>query len=252
MYEQFYGLTELPFELTANPKYLFLTKGQREALSNLQYGLLSARSLTLLIGDAGTGKTTLIRAALESERCRGVRCIYLNNPVLRADEFMRLLALKFDLGAEVGRVQAAAPRATGAAAARTARRRRNYRARHRRGAKPQCRAARGSPPPREHRDSVRQAAAARSRRPTRVGSQARRSEPAPAETTRHAAMRARAVRIVGHCRLHCQPHPHGRRRTGARVQPGCRHAHPSIFARNPANDQRHLRQRPDHGHGAWQ
>ena len=102
MYEHFYGLTELPFELTADPKYLFLTKGQREALSNLQYGLLSARSLTLLIGEAGTGKTTLIRAALESERCRGVRCIYLNNPVLRADEFMRLLALKFDLGADSG------------------------------------------------------------------------------------------------------------------------------------------------------
>ena len=102
MYERFYGLSELPFELTANPKYLFLTKAQREALSNLQYGLLSARSLTLLIGEAGTGKTTLIRAALESERCRHVRCIYLNNPVLRADDFMRLLALKFDLGAESG------------------------------------------------------------------------------------------------------------------------------------------------------
>ena len=75
---------------------------QREALSNLQYGLSSARSLTLLIGEAGTGKTTLIRAALESERCRHVRCIYLNNPVLRTDDFIRLLALKFDLGPESG------------------------------------------------------------------------------------------------------------------------------------------------------
>lgn len=102
MYECFYGLSELPFELTADPKYLFLTKVQREALSNLQYGLLSARSLTLLIGEAGTGKTTLIRAALESERCRHVRCIYLNNPVFRTDDFIRLLALKFDLGAESG------------------------------------------------------------------------------------------------------------------------------------------------------
>ena len=40
MYERFYGLSERPFELTADPKYLFLTKRQREALSNLQYGLL--------------------------------------------------------------------------------------------------------------------------------------------------------------------------------------------------------------------
>jgi general secretion pathway protein A len=102
MYERFYGLSELPFELTANPRYLFLTQKQREALSNLQYGLLSARSLTLLIGEAGTGKTTLIRAALESQRCRRVRCIYLNNPVLRTDDFIRLLAIKFELGSEVG------------------------------------------------------------------------------------------------------------------------------------------------------
>ena len=102
MYERFYGLSELPFELTADPKYLFLTQGQREALSNLQYGLSSARSLTLLIGEAGTGKTTLIRAALESERCRQVRFICLNNPVLRTDDFIRLLALKFDLGPEAG------------------------------------------------------------------------------------------------------------------------------------------------------
>src|SRR5688572_20423886 len=98
MYQQFYGFSEAPFELTADTKYLFLTKRQREALSNLQYGLLSSRSLTLLIGEAGTGKTTLLRAALDSERCRHVRCILMNNPVLRPDDFIRLLALKFDLG----------------------------------------------------------------------------------------------------------------------------------------------------------
>lgn len=102
MYEGFYGLSELPFELTANPKYLFLTPRQREALSILQYGLLSAKSITVLIGEAGTGKTTLIKAALESERCRQVRCIYLNNPALHRDDFIRLLALKFEIGAELG------------------------------------------------------------------------------------------------------------------------------------------------------
>ena len=53
----------------------------------LQYGLFSAKALTLLIGDAGTGKTTLIQAALESERCRDVRCVYLNNPTLAAGRF---------------------------------------------------------------------------------------------------------------------------------------------------------------------
>jgi type II secretory pathway predicted ATPase ExeA len=106
MYERFYGFSELPFELTANPKYLFLSGRQREALSTLQYGLFAAKSITLLIGEAGTGKTTLIRAALESERCQHVRCIYLNNPTLRPDDFLRLLALKFELGPEAAESKA--------------------------------------------------------------------------------------------------------------------------------------------------
>jgi type II secretory pathway predicted ATPase ExeA len=100
MYHSFYGFTEPPFELTANPKYLFLTARQREAMSNLQYGLLAAKSLTVLTGEAGTGKTTLIRAALDSDRCRHVHCVYLNNPVLTAADFCRTLASRFDLGEE--------------------------------------------------------------------------------------------------------------------------------------------------------
>lgn len=106
MYEDFYGLSELPFELTANPKFLYLSAGQREALSTLEYGLFSAKALTLLVGEAGTGKTTLLHAALESPRCRDVRCVYLNNPTLRADDFVRLLAHKFGLSAAVGESKA--------------------------------------------------------------------------------------------------------------------------------------------------
>jgi len=100
MYQEFYGLRELPFELTANSRFLFLTGRQREALSILQYGLLSAKALTLLVGDAGTGKTTLIQAALESERCRDVHCVYLNNPMLSAADFVTMLAGRFQLGPE--------------------------------------------------------------------------------------------------------------------------------------------------------
>jgi general secretion pathway protein A len=100
MYLDFYGLREPPFELTANPRYLFLTGTQREALSILQYGLMSVKSLTLLIGDAGTGKTTLIKAALASDRCQDVRCVYVNNPMLSQADFVGLLAQRFDLGSE--------------------------------------------------------------------------------------------------------------------------------------------------------
>ena len=52
----------------------------------------------MLIGEAGTGKTTLLGAALKSERCAGVRCVYLNNPTLTRAEFVEMLASRFDLG----------------------------------------------------------------------------------------------------------------------------------------------------------
>jgi len=106
MYQRFYGLRELPFELTSNPKYLYLTAMHREALSNLEYGLLAAKSLTVLIGEAGTGKTTLLRAALESERCGAVRCVYMNNPALTRAEFVTMLATRFGLTEEASRSKA--------------------------------------------------------------------------------------------------------------------------------------------------
>ena len=100
MYQRFYGLRELPFELTPNPKFLFLTPRHREALSNLQYGMSSAKPLTVMVGEAGTGKTTLLRTVLESEQCRHVRWVCLNNPVLTREDFVKTLAARFELSAE--------------------------------------------------------------------------------------------------------------------------------------------------------
>lgn len=97
MYEQYYGLSLPPFELTTSPKSLFLTAGHREALSNLEYGLSTSKAITLLTGEAGTGKTTLVKAAMGSDRCRHVQCLYVHNPALTRAEFLQLLARQFDL-----------------------------------------------------------------------------------------------------------------------------------------------------------
>jgi general secretion pathway protein A len=107
MYQHFYGLRELPFELTPNPRYLFFTAQHREALTTLEYGLFSAKGVTALIGEAGTGKTTLIHAALESERCRNVTCVYINNPALTRQEFVETLSLRFGLSSRAGASKAA-------------------------------------------------------------------------------------------------------------------------------------------------
>jgi type II secretory pathway predicted ATPase ExeA len=106
MYQRFYGLRELPFEITPNPRYLFLTSQHREALSNLQYGLSSAKPMTVLIGEAGTGKTTLLHAALASESCRNVSCVYLNNPALTRNEFVQVLSERFELSSRAARSKA--------------------------------------------------------------------------------------------------------------------------------------------------
>lgn len=100
MYERFYGLRELPFDLTPNPRYIVLTPRHREVLSNLQYGILGRKGITLLLGEAGTGKTTLVRAAMVSEEIRQSSCVYLSNPTLDRAEFVEFLARGFGLDPE--------------------------------------------------------------------------------------------------------------------------------------------------------
>jgi general secretion pathway protein A len=100
MYESFYGLRERPFELTPNPRFLFMTPYHREALSTLEYGLSARTGLALMIGDAGTGKTTIVHAALQSQRAKQSLAVYLNNPSLTRDEFIAFLASGFGLSRE--------------------------------------------------------------------------------------------------------------------------------------------------------
>src|SRR4051812_2020222 len=98
MYEQFFELNERPFDLTPNPRYLFLTASHREALSSLDYGMSAGTGVTVLVGDAGTGKTTVIKAALASSDKGQTHAVYLNNPTLTRSEFLEFLAAEFELG----------------------------------------------------------------------------------------------------------------------------------------------------------
>jgi general secretion pathway protein A len=104
MYESFYGLRERPFDLALNPREILLTAQHREALGNLEYGILSRNGITLLLGEAGTGKTTLIRTAfarVEAETPGGTAAwAYLRNPTLQRGEFLQFLAARFGLSSE--------------------------------------------------------------------------------------------------------------------------------------------------------
>src|SRR5262245_62033424 len=96
MYEQFFGLRARPFDLTPNPRYLVLTGEHREALSNLEYAIGNRTGIALLLGEAGTGKTTVFRAAIDNQSTP-THCVHLHNPALTRVEFVHMLAAQFSL-----------------------------------------------------------------------------------------------------------------------------------------------------------
>jgi type II secretory pathway predicted ATPase ExeA len=100
LYADFFGLNEAPFELSPNPRFLFLAQRQREALSNLRYGMAASKGFTLLLGDAGTGKTTLVRTALAEVGETSSRYAFVSNPTLGRAEFYEFLAEAFSLSPE--------------------------------------------------------------------------------------------------------------------------------------------------------
>jgi type II secretory pathway predicted ATPase ExeA len=65
MYEEFYGFTEKPFSLTPDPDYLYMSRQHESALTMLEYGLTLDGGITVVTGEVGSGKTTLIRRALQ-------------------------------------------------------------------------------------------------------------------------------------------------------------------------------------------
>lgn len=99
LYGSFYGLLEAPFDLTPNPRFLFLTARQREVLSNLRYALATSKGFTLILGEAGTGKTTLVRTALAGIGDTPSRYVLVSNPTLGREEFYEYLAREFGLTA---------------------------------------------------------------------------------------------------------------------------------------------------------
>jgi general secretion pathway protein A len=97
MYEPFFGLESSPFGLTPDPRFLFRSKGHHDILSSLLYGVTTSKGVMLLLGDVGTGKTTLCRALLR-ELPPQAESVLLLNPHLSETELVG--AILDDLGVE--------------------------------------------------------------------------------------------------------------------------------------------------------
>ena len=101
MYRAFFGLRERPFDLTANPRFLYFSKGHREALSLLHYGIAGDKGITLLLGEAGTGKTTILRAACQQQSEPAVHAMHLADPVISRQELHEFIAYELRLPSSV-------------------------------------------------------------------------------------------------------------------------------------------------------
>src|SRR4029453_18886015 len=83
VYLDHYGLTEPPFDITPNPRFLFYSAKHREAYNHLLYGIRERKGFVQLTGEVGAGKTTLCRAMLEQLDGHFSTALILN-PVMSA------------------------------------------------------------------------------------------------------------------------------------------------------------------------
>ncbi|HEX7371826.1 MAG TPA: AAA family ATPase, partial [Thermodesulfobacteriota bacterium] len=80
MYLDFYGFREKPFNLTPDPRFVFLSKNHREAFAHLLYGINNRAGFIALTGEVGSGKTTLLRALLSQLDPEHHRTALIFNP----------------------------------------------------------------------------------------------------------------------------------------------------------------------------
>src|SRR5512138_1897473 len=99
MFEEHFGFTAKPFGKTPDPAFLYESPQHREALARLEYAV-EEKELALLVGDIGSGKTTLSRALID--RLGDARpVVLLINPRLTPTQLLRTIAA--GLGAPPGR-----------------------------------------------------------------------------------------------------------------------------------------------------
>jgi len=100
MYKSFFGLKENPFNVNPDPRYLFLTKEAEEALSGLMYGVQNRKGFITLIGEVGTGKTTLINRLLDWLHQRRARTAFLFNSRMNTNQMFDFILAEFGISCE--------------------------------------------------------------------------------------------------------------------------------------------------------
>lgn len=96
MYLSYYGLKRTPFQITSDPRFLWLGETHREALATLEYGLYEDKSFLMLTGDVGCGKTTLINSFVGQLK-DNVVCAVLGDPGLSLMDLFNHISFLFGM-----------------------------------------------------------------------------------------------------------------------------------------------------------
>ena len=103
MYKSHFGFREEPFSITPDPRFFYANPGHEEAYASLLYGIRQRKGYISLIGEAGTGKTTLLRRVV-GDLERPIRvAFYYYNTTLTFDEFLDFICTSFGLQVKEGR-----------------------------------------------------------------------------------------------------------------------------------------------------
>jgi len=99
MYESHFGFSEKPFELTPDPAFLYISHEIREILATLKYGIMERRGFVLLVGEPGTGKTTLINTLMDMPG-DDTSFAYVFNPAFDFDDLLQTVLVEFGIASE--------------------------------------------------------------------------------------------------------------------------------------------------------
>lgn len=97
MYEEYYGLTEKPFQTNPDPSFYFGSRQHRRAMAYLEYGLHRNEGFIVITGEVGAGKTTLVRSLLAKLDPDKFIAGHLVSTQLDADNALRLVAAVFGI-----------------------------------------------------------------------------------------------------------------------------------------------------------
>ena len=92
MYDDHYGLTERPFQLTPDPRFWFDTATHRKAMAYLGYGLAQGEGFIVVTGDIGAGKTTLVGHLLDTLDRQALNPLHIVSTAIEADDLLRIVA----------------------------------------------------------------------------------------------------------------------------------------------------------------